>query len=85
MVTYMPALDSILWSLKSIEYFETVEDLKTFIAEQRTRLHSFLGRSEAFRPDDVLLHRSHELDYLQIWTHHHKVTVGGVTVGYCGE
>ena len=85
MIIYIPALDSILWSLKSIEYFETVEDLKTFIAEQRTRIQRFIGKQEAFRPDDVLIHRSHDLDYLKFWSHHNKVTIGGVTVGYCGE
>ena len=85
MIIYMPALDSILWSLKSIEYFETVEDLKTFIAEQRTRIQRFIGKQEAFRPDDVLIHRSHDLDYLKFLSRHNKVTVGGVTVGYCGE
>jgi len=85
MIRYMPALDSMLWSLKSIEYFETVEDLKTFIAEQRTRIQRFIGKPESFRPDDVLIRCSHDLDYLKFWSLHNKVTVGGVTVGYCGE
>ena len=85
MIRYMPKLDSPLWSRKSLEYFDTVEDLKAFISHQRTRFCRFIGKPEKFfLPEDVTL--ADLLDDLFMgWNHYRTVTIDGITVGYCGE
>ena len=85
MIRYMPKLDSLLWSRKSLEYFDTVEDLKAFISDQRTRFCRFIGKPEkSFLPEDVTL--ADLLDDLFMgWKHYRSVTIDGITVGYCGE
>ena len=44
MIKYLPNMDSLLWSFKSIEYFDSYDDLKSFIADQRTRFLRFIGK-----------------------------------------
>ena len=85
MIRYMPKLDSPLWSRKSLEYFDTVEDLKAFISDQHTRFCRFIGKPEkSFLPEDVTL--ADLLDDLFMgWNHYRTVTIDGITVGYCGE
>lgn len=83
MIKYMPNLDSMLWARKSQEYFDSIEDLRAFIADQRTSFYRFVGKDIAFRPEDVLLHSSR--DYLFGWENYHVIELGGITIGYCGE
>ena len=85
MIRYMPKLDSPLWSRKSLEYFDTVEDLKTFISDQRTRFCHFIGRTDRFfYPHDVQLAKVSPDPFMR-WNNYHGVIIDGITVGYCGE
>lgn len=85
MIRYMPKLDSLLWSLKCIEYFEDVEDLKAFISDQRTRFCHAIGQSDRFfHAHDV--HLSGVIpDPFMHWKNYRRVIIDGITVGHCGE
>lgn len=83
MIRYMPNLESILWAMKSQECFDTIDDLKSFVADQRTRFYHFIGQDKSFCPDDVEFHRNR--DVLFGWENYHHVVVDGITIGFCGE
>ena len=85
MIRYMPNLDSLLWSLKSIEYFESIDDLKAFISDQRTRFCHAIGLTDRiFHSHDV--HLSDVIpDPLMCWKNYRRVIIDGITVGHCGE
>ena len=85
MIRYIPNFDSYLWAKKSLEYFDTIDDLKRYIADQRTRFCRFIGLPEKiFRPDDVDLTDT-RVDPLTSWRNYRGVIIDGITVGYCGE
>lgn len=85
MIRYIPNLDSILWSRKSIEYFDSIDDLKAFISEQRTLFCHFIGRTDRFfHPHDVQLAKVPPDPFMR-WNNYRGVFVDGITVGYCGE
>ena len=83
MIRYRPNLDSMLWARKSQEYFDTIDDLKVAIADQRTMFCRFIGKGRAFVPEDVLLHGSR--DHLFGWKNYHVIELDGITIGFCGE
>ncbi len=85
MIRYKPKLDSLLWSLKCIEYFDNVEDLKVFISDQRTRFCRAVGRTNCFfHPHDVHLSDVIPDPFLH-WNNYRGVIIDGITVGHCGE
>lgn len=85
MIRYIPNFDSYLWAKKSLEYFDTIEDLKCYIADQRTRFCRFIGLPEKiFCPDDVDL-TDIRVDPFTSWRNYRGVMIDGITVGYCGE
>jgi len=86
MIKYIPNLDTLLWSFKSIEYFDTHEDLKSFIADQRTLFCRFVGKIEkSFQASDVILSDPLAMDPFVCWKNYRSVRVDGITVGFCGE
>ena len=85
MIRYIPNLDSTLWARKSIEYFDSIDDLKAFISEQRTLFCHFVGRTgRFFHPHDVQLAKVPPDPFMR-WNNYHGVIIDGITVGYCGE
>ena len=85
MIRYIPNLASPLWSRKSIEYFDSVDDLKAFISDQRTRFCHAIGRTDRFfHAHDV--HLSDVIpDPFMHWKNYRRVIIDGITVGHCGE
>ena len=85
MIRYIPNLDSPLWSRKSIEYFDSIDDMKSFISDQRTRFCHAIGRKDRFfHPHDVQLAKVPPDPFMR-WNNYHGVIIDGITVGYCGE
>ena len=81
----MPKMDSQLWSFKCIMNFDSLEDLKIAIANDRTGLLRFVGRSyKSYKPSDVYLF-DEEKDILLGWKNYCSVVIDGKTVGFCGE
>ena len=86
MIRYMPNVDSILWARKSTEYFDTIEDLKSFIADQRTRFYRFIGQPEkSYRPQEVELVAQQKPDKVMYWKNYCNVVLDGRIIGFCGE
>lgn len=86
MIRYMPMLESMLWSRKTQRCFDNIEDLKLFIADQKTRLSRFVGRPERFyNPCDIVLIRMFDVDPIMRWRNYCSVIVDGKVVGHCGE
>ena len=86
MITFIPNLDSLLWSFKTIKTFDTHEDLKAFVADHFNRFHSFVGKTDsACRPADVVLSDPISVKPFICWKNYRSVHVGGLTVGHCGE
>ena len=83
MIKYRPNLDSLLWSRKCQEYYETIDDLKTAIADQRTQFCRFIGKDRSFRLEDVQLHSSR--DNLFGWDNYHVIELDEQIIGFCGE
>ena len=86
MIRYMPKMDSALWTRKCQETFANIEDMKGFIADQRTRFCQFIGKPDcSYNDQDVelkfLCKRNPALCLKNCFT----VVVGGTVVGYCGE
>lgn len=81
----MPNLDSPFWSRKSVENFDSIDDLKEFISDQRTRFCHFIGQTDRF----FYAHDVHLSDVIpdpfMHWKNYRKVIIDGITVGYCGE
>lgn len=85
MIRYMPNVDSMLWARKSTEYFDTIEDLKSFIADQRTRFYHFIGQPERFyKPHEVELIAQHRSNTM-FWKNYCSVVLDGRIIGFCGE
>ena len=85
MIRYIPNLDSPFWSRKSIENFDSIDDLKEFISDQRTRFCHFIGRTDrCFHPHDVQLAKVPPDPFMR-WNNYHGVIIDGITVGFCGE
>lgn len=84
MIHFIPNLDSLLWSRKSIQLFDSDEDLRLFVSDQRTRFCHFVGRPDSFCPHDVRLDETAPDPFIR-WSNYRSVTIDGVTVGFCGE
>ena len=72
MVRYTPKMGSPLWERKSQVSFETVEEMKNFIAERATAFRRFAGADVCYDSSDVVLNGS-------------RIMMDGMMVGYCGE
>ena len=86
MIHYTDKLDSALWMRKCQEVFETIEEMKQFVADARTRFNYSVERPcKIYTTDDV------SLEYIGDCRHWlgidkcSKVLVDGEVVGYCGE
>ena len=85
MIRYMPNLDSLLWSRKSMEYFNTLDELKSFIADQRTRFYSFIGMPKTYQPEQVQLIAGTGHDLITGFVNCCSVILDGHLLGFCGE
>lgn len=85
MVRFIPHMDSSLWARKSIREFETIDDLRLYIADHVSRISHFIGTNQYYRPKDVILLFLRDIDPILKWRNYHSVTVNGKIIGYCGE
>ena len=85
MIRYSAKLDSELWMRKCQEIFDTIDDMKRFVADERTRFYHFIGDQASFTQDDVKLKTDCDFHPGLCLHHCSKVIVAGSVVGYCGE
>jgi hypothetical protein len=84
MIRYMPNISSTLWAHKSIEYFDTIEDLKSFIADQRNLFCRAIGKGRSYSASQVEL-IGHDKDMILGWQNYCSVVLDGRLIGFCGE
>ena len=85
MINYIPAMDSLLWSRKCQRTFQTLDDLKRHIADQRTAISRYIGKPAEFHPDDVEIHTMYDFHPVFGLKNCYIVKLAGRTIGYCGE
>jgi hypothetical protein len=85
MIRYSAKLDSELWMRKCQEIFDTIDDMKRFVADERTRTCHFIGDHDSFTKDDVKLESYCDYYYGLCLHNCSKVFVRNRIVGYCGE
>ena len=86
MIKYRPNLDSILWSRKCQEYYETIDDLKAAIADHHTKFCRFIGKPEkAYKAQEVELVAQQKPDKVMYWRNYCSVVLDGRIIGFCGE
>jgi len=84
MIKYLPNLDSGLWSRKCIRTFDTIEDLKHYIARKITRNCRYIGEDKMYHADDVELETAGH-DPIMGWTNYCSIILDGRLIGFCGE
>ena len=85
MIAYEPHLGSVLWERKCREVFSTIEELKHFVAEQRTKRSHYIGEKNVYSSDDVVLLPIIDYETLTGWRNFCHVILEGSLVGTCGE
>lgn len=84
MIRYMPNVSSTIWAYKSIECFDTIEDLKSFIANQRNLFCRAICKDRSYHASQVEL-ISHDKDMILGWKNYCSVVLDGRLIGFCGE
>ncbi len=84
-IFYRPHHQSISYSFKSMQTFDSIDALKRSIAEEHTRISRFIGKDTVFTPDDVEIRNLNEKDIFGGWKNYSSVVLAGRPVGYCGE
>ena len=84
-INFRPQHSSLLWELKNIRVFDSIENLKLFVAEEGNRFKRFIGKSESYGSADVELINNYEFDHVTGWKNCFNVVLDGRTVGVCGE
>lgn len=80
MIRYAAKLESDLWMRKCTVPFDTIDDMKQFVADEKTRFWH-----QPFSEEDVKLEQDCEYDYSLCLHHCSRVLVDGRLVGYCGD
>ena len=80
MIRYVAKLESDLWMRKCQELFDTIDDMKRFVADEKTRFWHC-----QVLEDDVKLEEDCEYHPGLCLHNCSKVVVDGRVVGYCGE
>lgn len=84
-VHYKPIRSSLLWELKEISTFDSIESLKMHIAEERNKFYRFIGKETKYSPEDIELSERMEYNRITGWRNCRDIILDGITVGYCGE
>lgn len=84
-IHYRPKMDSTLWELKSIQPFSSIEEMATFIADERNMINRNREKYAPVTAKDVLLRKINDSSDIAGWSNCFDVVLNGVTVGYCGE
>ena len=84
-INFRPQHSSLLWELKNIHVFNSIENLKLFVAEEGNKFKRFIGKSESYGSTDVELINKYDFDHVTGWKNCFNVVLDGRTVGVCGE
>lgn len=85
-VYYRPSGIQVTAAFKEMQTFNSLEDLKQAVADEQTRLSSFIGHPDVvYSPSDIEIRSLDSEDVFGGWKNYSSVVVAGRPVGYCGE
>ena len=84
-VQYRPKHESILWAMKNIRVFDSVDHLKKYVVDEGNKFNRFIGKDSKYQPSDVVVSDRLYFDHVSGWKNCREVVLGGRTVGFCGE
>ena len=84
-IFYRPHRQTISGSFKSMQTFDSIDELKRSVADEQTRISRFIGKETVFTPADVEIRSLNEKDIFGGWKNYSSVVLAGRSVGYCGE
>lgn len=85
MIRFIPNIAPAIWARKSQELFDSEDDLRSFVADQRTKFYRFIGKDRAYLPEDVELIAKHGLNAIIGWKEYYDIMIDGILVGFCGD
>ena len=84
-IYYRPVCGSLLWEMKSICTFDSIDSMKVYVAEEKNKHARYIGDSDRYYPCDVQLLDPRPKDNITGWKNCFDIVLNGKTVGYCGE
>jgi len=84
-IYYRPVCGSLIWEMKSICTFDSIDSMKAYVAEERTKHARYIGDPDRYYPCDVQLLDPRPKDNITGWKNCFDIVLDGKTVGYCGE
>ena len=85
-INFRPKRDSLLWELKGIQSFDSLEHMKAYVADEQTQFAMAIrNQNRRYSPEDVELHGLREFEHCTGWKNCYDIVLEGKTVGYCGE
>lgn len=83
-INYRPLRVSLSWEMKESIVFESIEEMKMHIADEKNRFNRFIGKNRSYNADDVDLVKKQ--DDRQIgWKNCYDIVLDGKIIGHCGE
>lgn len=84
-INFRPLRFCLSWEMKGMIEFDSVEDLKSFVADEQNKFYKFIGKHSNFSSDDVELVKPLDYDRRTGWKNCYDIVLDGKTVGHCGE
>lgn len=84
-IQYRPKHQILLWEMKSIRVFDSVDHMKKHVVDEENKFNKFIGKGSKYQPADVVVSDRSYFDHVSGWKNCREVVLNGKTVGYCGE
>ena len=65
--------------------FDSIEEMKAHVADERNRFNRFVGNGKTFAAEDVKIVKNYGQDRWTGWKNSCDIVLNGQTVGHCGE
>jgi len=84
-INYRPVRMSISWELKDSRVFDSIEEMKAYIVNEKNKFYHYIGSKKVCRLVDVKLEKPCDYDRFTGWKNCFDIVLNGETVGHCGE
>ena len=85
-INFRPHHESLLWSMKMIQNFESIEEMICHIVDERNRFCRVIGKQKThYNNEDVEFLRPSDFDQITGWKNCYDIVLDGQTIGHCGE
>lgn len=85
-IKYRPKRNTPSWEFKEMIIFNCVEDMKTYVVEERNKINRYIGKPAVqYRNSDVSLLERCDYDPISGWKNCYDISLGGKIIGHCGK